>query len=334
MFGTGLQREGRCALALVGAPVEEGANKTGSALGPSALRLTGLPKMLAKQGCAVIDHGDLVPVVRSEPASVQSDEHLRRSSEVTRWIPCLSTAAHERVRDGDVPVFLGGDHSMSMGTVEGVARACAENGSELFVLWLDAHADFNTPATSPSGNLHGMSLAFLCGESGFDGLLPAPACEVVDPRKIFLLGTRSVDAGEDEVIRHRGVNVVDMREIAERGVAAPMLRILEAVAERDGVLHVSLDADLVDPTFIPAVNVPVACGVAYAEALLIMEMLRESGRVVSLDVTELNPTLDTAGRSARAIAELITCLFDRRGEGRHDYSRRESRYDHSAAQAH
>jgi arginase len=330
MVATGLQREASCALALVGAPVEGGANMAGSALGPSALRTIGLPRMLAKLGWEVIDQGDLVPVARSTPASVQSDEHLRKSSEVARWIRCLSTAAHQLARVGHVPVFLGGDHSMSMGTVDGIARACAENGSDLFVLWLDAHADFNTPATSPSGNPHGMSLAFLCGESGFDRLLPVPPYKVVDPRKVFLLGTHSVDAGENEVIRHRGVNVIDMCEIGEHGVAAPMLRILRSVAEHDGVLHVSLDADFVDPAFIPAVNVPVPGGVTYAEAHLIMEMLKESGRVVSLDVAEFNPLFDVDGRGARALAELVGRLFDRKSEGRHDYSRRESRYDHSA----
>jgi arginase len=252
---------------------------------------------------------------------------------VARWVPSLTTAAYELVRVGHVPVFLGGDHSLAMGTVDGIARAWAESSSELFVLWLDAHPDFNTPDTSPSGNLHGMTLAFLCGESGFERMLPIPARKVVDPRKVFLLGTRSVDAGEDEVIQQRGVNVIDMREIRQHGIAALVQRILDTVAEH-GVLHVSLDADVVDPAFIPAVNVPVASGVTYAEALLIMEMLRESGLVVSLDVAELNPTLDVDGRSARAIAELVACLFDRSSEGRHDYSRRQSRYDHDTAQIH
>jgi arginase len=319
-------------LVLVGAPIEEGANKAGSALGPSALRMVGLLETLGRRGCEVIDHGDLMPALGAQAASVHSGEHLWRPSQVARWVPSLSTAAYELARVGHVPVFLGGDHSLAIGTVDGIARACAESRSELFVLWLDAHADFNTPATSPSGNLHGMSLAFLCGEPGFAPVFGVSAREAVDPSKVFLLGIRSVDAGEGEGLRRRGVNVVDMREIMQHGVAAPVQRILDTVADH-GVLHVSLDADFVDPAFIPAVNVPVASGVTQAEARLIMEMLRGSGLVVSLDVAELNPTLDADGRSARAIAELVACLFDQRSKGRHGYSKR-GRYDYDAAQIH
>jgi arginase len=330
MIASGSHRQRTSSLTLVGAPVEDGANVAGSALGPSALRMIGLPGMLGKLGCEVIDHGDLMPAASAEPISVHSDARARRSSEVAGWVTSLSKAAYELVRSGHVPVFLGGDHSLAMGTIDGVAQACAENGSELFVLWLDAHPDFNTPATSPSGNLHGMSLAFLCGEPSFERVLGVPARKAVDPGKVFLLGIRSVDAGEGEVLLRRGVNLVDMREIGERGVAAPMRRILETVAEHDGVLHLSLDADFVDPAFIPAVNVPVPGGIAYAEAHLIMEMLKESGLVVSLDVAEFNPLLDADGRSARAIAELVACLFDRRSEARHDHSRHKSRYAHAA----
>jgi arginase len=305
--------------------------------------MIGLPGTLGKLGCEVVDHGDLLPAVSSDPASVRtasvrSDERSRRRSELAAWVQCLSRTAYEFARGGNVPVFLGGDHSLAMGTIDGIARACTEKGNELYVLWLDAHPDFNTPATSPSGNLHGMSLAFLCGEPGFEPVLALPARKTVDPSKVFLFGIRSVDAREGEVIQQREVNVVDMREITQHGVVASVQRILDTVAAHEGVLHVSLDADFVDPAFIPAVNVPVASGLTYAEALLIMEMLRESDLVVSLDVAELNPTLDADGRSARAIAGLVACLFDRNSEGRHDYSRnysrRESRYDHDSAQVH
>jgi arginase len=315
---------------LVGAPVEGGANIAGSSRGPSALRMTGLRGMLGKLACRA-DHGDLAPV-GDEPASNPEVAGARKPSEVALWIPSLSQAAYELARGGDVPVFLGGDHSLSMGTVDGIARACAENGRELFLLWLDAHPDFNTPATSPSGNPHGMSLAFLCGEPGFEPVLGIPARKAVDPGNVFILGMRSVDADEGEVLKRRGVNLIDMYEIRQRGITAPMRRILGTVAEHDGVLHVSLDADFVDPSFIPAVNVPVPGGVSYAEAQLIMQMLNESGLVASLDVAEFNPLLDAEGQSARAIAELVACLFDQESEGRHDYSRRKSRYGYDAAQ--
>jgi len=305
------QRFGRTIL--VGAPVEAGANIAGSSLGPAALRAAGLPGMLGKLDCRA-DHGDLVPV-GEKPASNPELECGRGTSGVARWIPSLSQAAYELARGRHVPVFLGGDHSLSMGTVEGIARACAEGRSELYLLWLDAHPDFNTPSTSPSGNPHGMSLAFLCGESGFEPVLGITARRAVDPRNVFILGMRSVDADEGEVLKRRGVNLIDMYEIRQRGITAPMRHILETVAEHDGVLHISLDVDFVDPSFIPAVNVPVPGGVSYAETQLIMQMLNESGLVASLDVAEFNPLLNADGQSARAIADLVACLFNQESNG-------------------
>jgi arginase len=322
------QRAGK--LTLVGAPVEAGANIGGSRLGPSALRRIGLSRMLNQLGYDVVDYGDVAPVAIPQPNAGSQDGSAHKVSEAARWISSLSDIAYELARDGHLPVFLGGDHSLSMGTVDGIARAWAECGRELFLLWLDAHPDFNTPATSPSGNLHGMSLALLCGELGFEHIKRVRGRNVVDPSNVFLFGIRSVDPGEGEVIRRRGVNMVDMRAIREHGISAPMRRILETVAKRNGVLHVSLDADFLDPAFAPGVNVPVPGGVTYTEARLVMQMLNESGLVGSLDVTEINPLLDADSRGTRAIAKLIACLFDRRSRESHDYSRREYQYRHDA----
>lgn len=325
-FGTPSRR-----LVLVGAPIEDGANVTGSGLAPSALRMIGLPGMLRKLGCDVVDHGDLVPAACREPELADADERVRKASKVARWIPCLSDAAYDLVRRGDLPVFLGGNHSLSMGTVSGIARHFSEVERELFILWLDAHADFNTPATSPSGNLHGMALAYLCGEAGFQTVLGAEAQRAIDPSNIFLFGTRSIDDGESELLRRRGVNVVGMREIGRRGVTVPMRRILDTVASRGGVLHVSLDVDLIDPLFAPGVNVPAPGGVTYVEAHMIMELLNESDLVASLDIAELNPLVDVDGRSTRVIAELVACLFDQKTRGRHDHSRTEPPHGQHAA---
>jgi arginase len=324
---------GRYSVTLVGAPVEHGVNVAGSALGPSALRTIGLAGALGRLGRHVIDYGDVMPAAAGR-ASRPNDDRMLKPSEVARWVTSLSKAAYELALGGQVPVFLGGDHSLAMGTVDGIAQACAENGNELFVLWLDAHPDFNTPATSPSGTLHGMSLAFLCGEPGFERVLGVPARKAINPDKVFLLGVRSLDAGEDEALRRRGVNLVNMCEIRQGGVAGPIRRILETVAEHGGVLHVSVDADFVDPAFIPAVNVPVPGGVTDTDACLIMEILKDSGLVGSLDVAELNPLLDADGRSPRAIAKLVACLFDRKSEICYDYSRRKNRYGHDTAQVH
>src|SRR5262245_27633383 len=176
-------------------PSRFGVNVAGSALGPSALRTIGLAGALGRLGRRVIDYGDVMPAAAGS-ASRFNDDCMLKPSEVARWVTSLSKAAYELALGGHVPVFLGGDHSLAMGTVDGIARTCAENGNELFVLWLDAHPDFNTPATSPSGNLHGMSLAFLCGESGFEPVFGVPAHEAVDTGKVYLLGIRPYDVGE------------------------------------------------------------------------------------------------------------------------------------------
>jgi arginase len=319
------QRAGK--LALVGAPVEAGANVGGSRLGPSALRGIGLSRMLDQLGYDVVDYGD----VARQPNACSRDGDAHKVSEAAQWISSLSDAAYELASDGQLPVFLGGDHSLSMGTVDGIARAWAEHGRELFLLWLDAHPDFNTPATSPSGNLHGMSLALLCGEFGFDAIERVRDRNVVDPSNVFLFGIRSIDPGEGELLRRRRVDVVDMRAITQQGVSAPLRRILEAVAKRNGVLHVSLDADFVDPAFVPGVNAPVPGGVTYTEARSVMQMLNKSGLVGSVDVAEINPLLDADGRGTRVIAELVACLFDGRSKDTHDHSRHERQYKHNAA---
>lgn len=318
-------------LVLVGAPTEAGVNVTGSGMAPTALRMIGLPVMLRKLGCDVLDLGDLKPAACDGAEPVFIDPHARRMSELARWIPTLSDIAYKHASAGDIPVFLGGDHSLSMGTVQGIARRYAELKRELFVLWLDAHPDFNTPGTSPTGNVHGMALAYLCGEAGFETMLGAEARCAIDPRNVFLFGTRSLDPGEGERLRRRGINMIDMREIRRRGFKAAMHDVLDAIAKRDGVLHLSLDADVLDPAFAPGVNVPVHGGITYGEAHMIMDLLNEQGLVVSVDVTELNPLLDGGGRSTRVIAELVACLFDQKTRGRHDHSRTEPPHGQHAA---
>ena len=319
-------------ITLTGAPVEDGANVTGSFLGPSVLRAIGLPGMLTRLGCDVVDYGDLTPAARAEPLPMCNGKRVHNASNVARWLRVLSDTAYELARERDLPVFLGGDHSLSMGTVEGIAQYCTEIGRELFVLWLDAHPDFNTPSISPSGNMHGMSLAYLCGEPGFDTVLGVTPRNPINPSNVFLFGTRAIDVGEGELVHRRGVNMIGMDEIKQLGVALSIRRVLEIVAKRGGVLHLSLDADVLDPSFAPGVNVPVSGGVTYGQAHLIMQMLNQSGLVTSLDVVELNPLLDVASKSARLTAELVACLFDRKAAGRHDHSSLEVCYGHHATQ--
>jgi arginase len=221
-------------------------------------------------------------------------------------------ANYEMVAGGRVPIALGGDHSLSMGSVNGVARHAREAGRPLSVLWLDAHADFNTPATSPSGNLHGMSTAFLCGEAGLDGLIGDEPRVPIHPARLHIFGARSIDAEERALLRARGIDVVDMRMIDEFGVSVPLRRILDAVAAENGLLHVSLDVDFLDPAIAPGVGTMVPGGATYREAHLVMELLHDSGLVASLDLVELNPFLDDRGMTARLLIDLVASLFGRR----------------------
>jgi arginase len=197
-----------------------------------------------------------------------------------------------------------------MGSVSGVARHFRESGSDLFVLWLDAHADFNTPATSPTGNLHGMATAYLCGEPGFETSIGA-AQPVIDRRNLILFGLRSVDREERALLKTRGIQVIDMRLVDELGVPALMRRMLSDIAAKNGRIHVSLDVDFLDPALAPGVGTPVPGGVTYREAHLVMEMLCDSGLVAALDLVELNPFFDERGKTARLLVELTGSLFGR-----------------------
>lgn len=294
-------------IALVGAPVALGASRPGCAMGPEAMRIAGLAEALAELGHEVSDHGDVAPM-RADDVSLEG--HARHAAHIAGWARALDEAAYGLLKDGRLPIFMGGDHALAMGTVSGAARHAHEQGRPLCVLWLDAHADFNTPTTSESGNMHGMPVAFYCGEAGFEGLLPAGR-PTVAPRNVFMVGIRSVDARERELIAARGVRVFDMRAIDEFGVAAIVRRILAEVERMGAMLHVSLDVDFLDPTIAPGVGTAVGGGANLREAHLIMEMLCESGLTSSMDIAELNPYLDERGRSARLLADLAASLFGR-----------------------
>lgn len=297
-------------IALLGVPVQAGTGQAGCIMGPASLRTAGLPAELLQLGYAVEDCGDLGPDPVSRSPGEDGAPTLRNLAEIIGWTRAVSAKVEQVLSGGQMPLVLGGDHSLSMGSVDGVARHCRRTGKQLFVLWLDAHADFNTPETSPSGNLHGMPLAALCGEPGLD-MFFAEGRAVLSPTSLHLFGIRSVDRGERALLRARGVDVVDMRTIDELGVAVPLRRILDRVRERNGVLHVSLDVDFLDPSLAPGVGTTVPGGATYREAHLIMEMIHDSGLLGSLDVVELNPFLDDRGRSALILVDLVASLFGR-----------------------
>lgn len=292
-------------VSLIGLPTDAGAGRRGAVMGPAALRVAELAEKLVELGFIVEDKGDLVPVTGARST-------LPPAEEIMALARRASAAGAESLRLGTRPIFLGGDHSIAMGSVAGVARHCREQGRELFVLWIDAHGDFNTPRTSQTGNIHGMALALLCNEPEFAGQCDPGWYAPVAPHNVTIFGARSLDREERELLVARGIEVVDMRTIDEFGVAPLLRRRLERVASVNGHLHVSLDVDAMDPSIAPGVGTCVPGGFTFREAHLIMEMLHDSGLVGSLDIVELNPLLDHAGKSAGLLVELAVSLFGRR----------------------
>jgi arginase len=290
---------------LHGLATDAGASARGSSMGPEALRIAGLVETLEGLGHKVADKGDFRP----EESGPKPE---RRRAEILAVAGEASARGYATMESGGFPLFLGGDHSISMGSVSGVARWCAEQKLPLFVLWFDAHGDFNTPAISPSGNLHGMALALLCGEDEFDDAFGGAWRGEVDPAQVTLFGTRSIDPGERALLEERGVEVIDMRMIDEQGVTVPMRRLIERVEAAGGHLHLSLDVDAMDPSLGPGVGTTVPGGLTYREAHLVMELLHDAGIVGSLDIVELNPFLDHAGRSAHLLVDLAASLFGRK----------------------
>jgi arginase len=295
-------------IAVLGAPIEIGASQRGTLMGPAALRTAGLLTVLEELDFAVEDHGDLT-VDGVAPLEDTPPENTKHYREIQRWVRIISARAYDLAKTGAIPIFLGGDHSLSMGSINGVARHFREQGRELFVMWLDAHADYNTPATTITGNMHGMSAAFLCGEEGLDGLLGNEPRAPIDSSRLELFGTRSIDKLEKDLVKLRRISVADMRKIDEFGVSVLIRRVIDRVKAVDGVLHLSFDVDFLDPEVAPGVGTMVPGGATYREAHLIMELLNDSGVVHSLDIVELNPFLDDRGRTARSVVELIASLF-------------------------
>jgi arginase len=295
-------------LRIVGAPVQDGAGRMGCEMGPSALRTAGLVATLEELGHEVDDWGAVRPAA-AKPA-IHGNAALKFLPEIAAWTASISETAFLACADA-MPIFLGGDHSISAGSLSGVARRAAEKGRVLFVLWLDAHADFHTLDTTASGNLHGVPLAYASGQPGFSGYFPDLPVRV-DPERICAMGLRSVDPAERTALDAAGVTVHDMRAIDEHGVGKLLRAFLDRVEAENGMLHVSLDVDFLDPAIAPAVGTTVPGGATFREAHLVMEMLSDSGLVTSLDLVELNPFLDERGRTATLMVDLTASLMGRR----------------------
>ncbi|MBO9471965.1 arginase [Shimia sp. R10_1] len=291
---------------LVGAPVDSGKRRRGCLMGPDAFRTAGLRESLEDLGHTVEDLGNVAPR-GFEPDAPNTPSYAL--NETIAWTRALAEVAETAVSKG-FPIFLGGDHSLSAGTVAGIANHAANINRPLYVLWLDAHTDFHTPLTSDSGNLHGTPVAYFAGREGFDGF---PKMQNPVPEEnICMIGLRSVDLAERETLQATQVRRHDMRDIDENGIARPLAAFLEHVAQNNGLLHVSLDVDFLDPSVAPAVGTTVPGGATVREAHLAMEMLHDSELVTSLDLVELNPFLDERGRTAKLMVDLAASALGRR----------------------
>jgi arginase len=290
---------------LIGVPTDVGAADRGASMGPEALRVAGLAAALEARDLEVEDAGNLSGPANPWQPPQQGYRHL---PQVVRWNELVHVSVYTQLRRGRLPVLLGGDHSLSIGSISAVARHCREQGRKLRVLWLDAHADFNTSALSPSGNVHGMPVACLCGFgppelTGLGG--PAPA---IDPSCVRQIGVRSVDDGERRFVHEQQLEVFDMRYVDEMGMRQTMEQALNGV-DSDTHLHVSFDVDFLDPEIAPGVGTQVPGGPTYREAQLCMEMIADTRRLGSLDVVELNPAFDVRNKTALLAVDLIESLF-------------------------
>ena len=292
-------------IALVGAPTDIGAGHRGASMGPEALRVAGLAEALRERGLQVIDAGNLVGPVNPWLPPTEGYRHL---AEVVAWNRAVMDAVYAQLTQGRLPILLGGDHCLGVGSITAVARHCRETGKKLRVLWLDAHADFNTSDVTPSGNVHGMPVACLCGV-GPQALThlggSAPAMSPADIRQI---GIRSVDQGEKRLVKEYGLDIYDMRDIDEIGMKRAMEEALEGV-DADTHVHVSFDVDFLDPAIAPGVGTTVPGGPNYREAQLVMEMIADTGRVASIDIVELNPAFDEHNRTGKLAVDLVESLF-------------------------
>jgi arginase len=292
-------------ISLIGAPTDIGAGARGASMGPEALRVAGIRKTLEGHGLTVVDRGNLTGPSNPWLPPVDGYRHL---PEVIAWNESVHAAVHAELRDGHLPILLGGDHCLAIGSISAVARHCREIGKRLRILWLDAHADFNTNVLTPSGNIHGMPVACLCGIGPRALIEIGGANPAINPKWVRQIGIRSVDEGEKKLVHDVDLDVFDMRYIDEMGMREAMQLALGTM-DANTHLHVSFDVDFLDPDIAPGVGTTVRGGPTYREAQLCMEMIADTGQLGSLDLMELNPAFDVRNRTAEVAVDLIESLF-------------------------
>ncbi len=292
-------------ISLIGAPTDIGAGHRGASMGPEALRVAGLAEALRARGLEVADRGNLAGPVNPW---LPPEDGYRHLAQVEAWNRSVADAVDAELAQGRLPVLLGGDHSLAIGSIGAVARHCRRHHHRLVVLWLDAHADFNTHRITPSGNIHGMPVACLCGQGPHELTTLTGASPALHAEEIRQIGIRSVDPGERRLVHEAGLAIYDMRYVDEVGMRRVMEEALNGV-DAATHLHVSFDVDFLDPGIAPGVGTTVQGGPNYREAQLVMEMIADSGRLSSLDIMELNPAFDDHNRTARLAVDLVESLF-------------------------
>ncbi|WP_341236892.1 arginase [uncultured Limnobacter sp.] len=293
-------------IALIGAPCDAGANTAGSALGPDALRRAGIQYSLQKTGCKVEDLGDLQVELPENDTVVQG---YRNFHEVVAWNRAVHLAVASALKDGNVPVLLGGDHSLAMGSISAVSAHCRRVHKALRVVWLDAHADFNTASTSTTGNMHGMPLTALCGQGPPELTQLGGFCPALQASQIRLLGVRSIDPEEHRAVRRAALPIVTMRNIHGRGIVQAMNAALADIDPGTHV-HVSFDVDCIDPSVLPGVSTPEEGGLQLNALHYCLARIAQTGCVASVDLVELNPLADPSGESAERAVELLSVLLN------------------------
>jgi arginase len=304
------KRSGKPRVHLIGFPMDLGADRRGVDMGPSALRIAEIDDKLIALGYKVEDEGD-IEIQVPEVLKIR-DPHLKYMPEIAAACEKLARKVKRVLKAGDFPLVLGGDHSMAIGTIAGVAGYCRDEDKRLGVIWVDAHSDINVPGTSPSGNIHGMPVSASIGLGAPELAAVGGKFQKLNPENIVMIGLRDVDEGERKIIREQGVRAYTMTDIDRLGVYKVMEETVEYLRERADHVHVSFDLDSVDPTIAMGVGTPVPGGLTYREAHLVMELIAEAGVLHSLEVAEVNPILDDVNRSAVFAAGLVASAMGKR----------------------
>ncbi len=299
-------------LRIIGVPIDLGAGHRGVDMGPSAIRITHLQDRLIALGYAVHDWGDIRTSVYESIDDSTTEHNMKHATTVLAASESLAQVVRNTFDAGEMPLVLGGDHSLAIGSIAGAAQFFSGRQEEIGVLWVDAHADMNTPETSPSGNIHGMSLAIALGigDEKFTSL-GNPGAKI-KPEHVALVGARDLDAGEVTLLKQHGIRVFTTREIDERGMPAVIADAIAITSKASAGIYVNFDMDSIDPSIAPGTGTPVAGGLTYREAHLVMEMLHDSRRVIGVDLVETNPALDERNRTAEVATGMLLSLFGKR----------------------